>query len=525
MTLTIIEGIGKAKLIDGTSEKDNITVGLEDDGTCQEILKTIQWGRIKLEAKYTAHLSGYTIPPYTDTCNIFIEDKWSQNERLDDGTGSYNALFPSIAATKEGMLGEAYACWADDRELVKSRVCVDQRKFNSTDNLCYWGTDEEIDDGSCISFVAMPDMAMSRNDFPRFVWVDDRPNAWNERKTSDKSITQDYITEQPDWQNRSGPGGYSYNIYTAAIDETNNINLSHTPDGEWSTAPTIAWLYPVGGATAAGYVAWADSRVSEWTFYVKFYFNYGSAYHSWGSNPEPLIITDPVTSEVIDYHASSASTHTNYVLGSPRMAGTSQAVYLVWVENDNRIRSARSELGGPWHYSGEVTGSSESIPAIAEDPTTGKDKVFVAWASGGHIYVSYYEGGMWNGNIRVTDDETVSASEPSIAVDALGRPHIIWVDERNGRRDVYYTYCYNWPEYWLTNIQVNDKTRAIGGGNGVQTPEIAISWTDKTIPEIGKVGKAYAVWSQDDTSDGYHVYFSERNLLMEEIPVTRIMSE
>jgi len=86
-------------------------------------------------------------------------------------------------------------------------------------------------------------------------------------------------------------------------------------------------------------------------------------------------------------------------------------------------------------------------PSLALHVTDNKTKLFVAWTDDrnliyGDIADIYYaeSGSPFGTNILINDDMgTSTQSKPAVGVDAGGHPYLVWVDERNGNKDIYYT--------------------------------------------------------------------------------------
>ena len=503
ITFTIIDnGVGiqqKAVFIDDSgNEQDEWSACTEIQsqnipyiGSCNALLKAKKSGNITVKATYAAILNnGEPVFVYEDSYNLYIEDSWGPDERLDYWAGTYFACNPHIAATDS--LGEAYACWDDNRDWAndeKAYSFYSKRNFLGSDSWEWEGNYEiAASDGDPAWQV---DMVIPSNQNPHFVWNDRRDDEWTEKTRSIPSFSKSsiYIKDTGDWVDRS---------------------VSHTPNNHFSYDPAIAILKTASGDEV--YAVWRDTRVGT-EYDTKFYYKNKNE----GNNPTPLDIHFTSSgSPLMDYYPNIADYDNHFTKGKPCVAGNSQAIYLAWLEEDNSIASARFR-DGFWVYIGQVTEYSDSPPDIATAPGSGIDKVFIVWSSGGHIYISSNQNnGVWESPVRVTDDNSAGAHSPSVAVDGLGKPHVIWVDERNASQDIYYSYCYSWPDNWIPNIQVNDTYESKTIGKAIAATPIPVVSRKSYTPEIAisPWGKAYAVWA-DDREDGTHIYFSERNLSTE----------
>lgn len=119
---------------------------------------------------------------------------------------------------------------------------------------------------------------------------------------------------------------------------------------------------------------------------------------------------------------------------------------------------------------------------IADDPTialtnTGSStKVFAAWKDGRNVFgnsdtdIYFAESGSPFGtNILVNDDiGTSSQSSPVINVDFRGNPYVVWVDERDGNKDIYYAGTTYIGHPLPTTIVIEDGTITVQTADNVQ---------------------------------------------------------
>lgn len=113
-----------------------------------------------------------------------------------------------------------------------------------------------------------------------------------------------------------------------------------------------------------------------------------------------------------------------------------------------------------------------------------------------HIKTGYIVVVAQTPNLKVNDDtSTANQTEPRIAVDTAGNIYAIWVDERNGNQDIYFSR--KTPSgAWVVNGRVND--------------DVGTAYQDFPDLTVDSSNNTYAVWD-DGREDGYgDVFFSYR---------------
>ncbi len=142
--------------------------------------------------------------------------------------------------------------------------------------------------------------------------------------------------------------------------------------------------------------------------------------------------------------------------------------------------------------------STQSQPAVAFDTN---DTAYVVWIDGRGSSPSLYwatqpNGGAWSANLAIPAAMgSVSASDPpSLAIDAQRRLYVLWIDLRNGNRDVYFA-ARSAAGAWSAAERVNDDATVVDQRH----PSLAVD----------NAGNAYAVW-QDPRNGDDDVYFAYR---------------
>jgi len=134
------------------------------------------------------------------------------------------------------------------------------------------------------------------------------------------------------------------------------------------------------------------------------------------------------------------------------VGATGDLLRLAWVDaNDLKFGHLRADVLDP-----NEPGALPILPTLAAVPTDTNDRVFVAWVdsrnvvgtnSDTDIYLAegntdaYTTGDpLFGTNILVNDDTGVHRqTKPATGVDAVGDPYVVWVDNRNGNDDIFYS--------------------------------------------------------------------------------------
>jgi hypothetical protein len=143
----------------------------------------------------------------------------------------------------------------------------------------------------------------------------------------------------------------------------------------------------------------------------------------------------------------------------PVVAASDSVVHVVWWDDrdDPKDRTGYPPIEPTGNYEvyykrstdgGTTWGPDTRLTfdnSLSMDPTivaAGRD-VYVVWSDNrdGNYEIYFKQsnngGATWSGDVRLTNNPSKSYY-PSVAVDGAGNVHVIWTDERDGNREVYY---------------------------------------------------------------------------------------
>ena len=141
---------------------------------------------------------------------------------------------------------------------------------------------------------------------------------------------------------------------------------------------------------------------------------------------------------------------------------------IVWYDfrNDNwdiyfqRYNDTGTALGVNTKVNDDTEGASQEHPSISMDAT---GNFVIVWSDNrNNNYDIYYQrytstGGALGINTKVNDDvDSVKQWDPSISMDAAGNFVVVWIDERNVNRDIYYQRYTSTGGALGVNTKVND---------------------------------------------------------------------
>ena len=192
-----------------------------------------------------------------------------------------------------------------------------------------------------------------------------------------------------------------------------------------------------------------------------------------------------------DVRLTNADGSSNY----PDVAVNDASLHVTWSDprdGNNEIYYKRSsDNGDSWDSDIRLTnnGSKSTYPAIATDGS----EIHIVWVDERHgrgevYYKRSTDGGdSWGSDVRLTFDDQ-SCYSPTIAVndDSL---HVTWQDDRDGNKEIYYKRSNNGGTTWGDDVRLTNATELSG------TPIISLH--DTII---------HVVWI-DDRDGNYEVYY------------------
>jgi hypothetical protein len=212
-------------------------------------------------------------------------------------------------------------------------------------------------------------------------------------------------------------------------------------------------------------------------------------YASW--EPNTIVYGDAYSSGVWQWMPSLAVD----------LAGNLYCVWMAGENGDRGILFSYRPYGEDWQTNVKISDDTGPVdhwsPSIAVNRS---GNAYCVWDDSRNgnldIYFSYRpSGGNWQPNVKVNDNsDTTSQWHPSIAVDQTGNAYSVWIDNRNGNPDVYFSYRPAGGN-WQSNIRVNDDP----GTAGQWCPAIAVDTN----------GNAFCAW-HDDRNGNRDIYFAFR---------------
>ena len=395
--------------------------------------------------------------------------------RLDTGdtAGANHSTYPQISSSGDNV----YVVWEDRRNATYSPDIY----FNySTNGGASWqATDIRLDIGDPpgASNSWSPQICSNGN----YVYV-----VWHDLRNSSSDIYFNYSTN----------GGATW------LPSDIRLDIGDSAGENGSFDPQIS----ISGDNV--YVVWEDARNEVVDFGQDIYFNYstdGGA--SW-----------QVADIRLDTGDSSGAHESRY----PQISSSGDNVYVVWHDWRNSLYTGdiyfnySTDGGASWQASdtrvdlGDTPGSNYS-----NDPQiccTGNN-VYTAWYDGRNgsadIYFNYSaDGGVtWEASaIRLDTGDTPGSnrsSDPRISCSG-SKVYVVWMDQRNGEKDIYFNY-------------------SIDGGGMWQTPDLRLDTGDSpgastsACPEISSLeNNACLVW-HDNRNGATDIYFNNVSLPLPDI--------
>lgn len=275
------------------------------------------------------------------------------------------------------------------------------------------------------------------------------------------------------------------------------------PDTDAPTSQTVDAADVV--VQANGIYTWTQATASDWAEGTPE--NLDSATISGSLQLEPRWFTENTTVTPRDQLASGQ-------ISPDVVADAAGNLYAVWVdrrETNSDLYFAQRPQGGAWSTNVRVN----DVPGSVSDNKTwiwGDDQPALALDDAGNLYAVWIDerngrkdvyfamrpsGGSWSTNERVNDDtyREIACERPDVVVTGDGTVHVVWTDMRRGDRNVYH--ASRSPDFmWSTNVRINDDA-----GRARQY------WARVDIDANGIL---YAVWGDYRNGDS-DIYFAQRS--------------
>lgn len=194
--------------------------------------------------------------------------------------------------------------------------------------------------------------------------------------------------------------------------------------------------------------------------------------HPWSSGAEafPWQPSQPV-------YTFSPGCGYQFTSGADLAVDAAGVQYAAW-QGGGSIYFAYKPSGGPWS-------ANERIPGYGGAPSIGVDaagRVYIARAWQGDVFFNWRSpGGVWSPDQRVNEVTGTAVGSVSAGVDPAGKVSVVWIDQRNGRLDVFFNQRQT-DGVWLGDEQVNDDAIAIERS----FPQLAVDGN----------GNVYVVWNE-----------------------------
>jgi uncharacterized repeat protein (TIGR01451 family)/uncharacterized repeat protein (TIGR02543 family) len=292
--------------------------------------------------------------------------------------------------------------------------------------------------------------------------------------------------------------GVAYVVWQAADpNHPWDIYASHSTNGTtWSTAAKVCTGDPNNtsdqtapaiavrrGASSSVYIVWEDQRDANSDIWLGTSTDHGGAWTETQITTDTADQTEPIVAVDLNdvvYVAwtdarNAATTGTDIyrtssdfeeepwpniplveAMGnqSSLTGAASQIMHLAWIADVNgfgKVLYVNDSNEPPFVGTGvadaDEPNAVQSKPSLAVHSVFGSDTVFAAWEDGRNVVggngdtdIYFAESSSPFGtNILVNDDAGASAqTKPVIGVNREGNPYIVWVDNRNGDKDIYF---------------------------------------------------------------------------------------
>jgi DNA-binding transcriptional ArsR family regulator len=207
-------------------------------------------------------------------------------------------------------------------------------------------------------------------------------------------------------------------------------------DSVYSWYPSIA----VEGGVV--HVVWTDRRDGNWEVYYKRSVDGGVTWED-----------DVRLTEDDNAHSGGSSIGVEgevvHVVWMDERDGNSEIYYLKSVDGgvtwEDDVRLTEDDNAYSEYPSIAVEG--EVVHVVWEDLRDGNSEIY---------YLKSVDGGVtWEDDVRLTEDDNVGSTEPSIAVEGEV-VHVVWTDYRDGNSEIYYLKSEDGGSSWGNEVKISD---------------------------------------------------------------------
>lgn len=363
---------------------------------------------------------------------VRVDDTDSNGAPGDDDSNQYD---PSIAIDNTGKI---YVVWADTRDDPDEHIyCA-----NSTDGGSTWGTNHIVDDDT--SEVETPEIALNSTGGLIIVWAD--------KRNGNKDI---YLTTSSDGENFAS-----------------NVQV----DGFAGSFDQVGPCISTRGDDV--FVCWNDKRDNKENIFFRKSTDGGASFSTASIN-----VTDATTATTQRQPSMSLDVWGN--------------IYIAFEDRDtgNSDISVMKSIDGGATFGSRVTVNSV-LTATQNDPyiyAGGPGILFCAWSdlAGGtwdvYIAESTDAGTTWANHTQVDDAPGQDQTDPVFLTEFGGKVHILWTDNRDGDRDIYYTNITHYipPVNTPPTLVPHNATPLVGSPDIDITFSLTYTDADNDYPDTG----------------------------------------
>jgi hypothetical protein len=288
------------------------------------------------------------------------------------------------------------------------------------------------------------------------------------------------------------------------------------PDIRLSNDSDRAYLPAITSDANGLHVVWFDERDGNCEIYYKCSTDFGNTW--WG--PDVRLTNDASYS------------------GWPAITSDANGLHVVWYDerdgNAEIYYKHSSDFGTTWNADVRLTNDASYSYCSCSAITSAANGLHVVWQDNrdGNWEIYYKHspdfGNTWEPDVRLTNDSSRSGP-PVITSDANGL-HVVWYDERDGNREIYYKRSTDFGNTWEPDVRLTNATNRsdfpaiTSDANGLHvvwidnrdgkmeiyykhSPDFGNTWE----PDVRLVSYPRAPWNLAITSDtnGLHVVWED----------------